>query len=578
MNKLKSIISFFVITALAAGCTKDFLERAPLDTISEPEFWKTANDLQLYVNNLYHNSWKNQYEMDNGSDNALSTNGASTWMNGLTQPTADATGSSYTHIRNVNIMIANMDRVTEADGDQYKGEAYFIRARHYFDILGNVGAAQLVTEPLKSTDERLYMLRTRRDSVADFILSDLDKAIALLKTKDQLKLSNEYQRINKDAAIAFKARIALFEGTWEKYHNGTPFGVPGGDYNKFLRIAAESAKLLMDNYGYTLDDDFQKVHNDHTIAGSQIPVKEIIFARQFSNLKFGGGGREIYGNPDINQWPHKVGYTRSAIRSFLCTDGLPISVSPLYEGDQSLANIGKNRDPRLDMSVFTPGEVYRISALGDTTRFVNPFTTVDAAGQYQPTGYTSQKFYTYDLESPTSNPKTWDMITVFFRYGEVLLIYAEAKAELGEFDQAVADITINKLRSRASVNMPPLMVGAIVADPEWPDHGYPLSPLLQEIRRERRVELLGEDFRFDDIRRWAAAKLIIGQNFQGAYFEPIMNNGSGRTIAKDDDNYFLPFKTQLPNGYQFDPGKNYLMPFPMNEIIINPALTKNPGW
>ncbi len=578
MKKLKFIISFFVLVTFIAGCRKDFLDRAPQDTISEPEFWKTANDLQLYVNSLYLNSWKNQYTMDDGSDNALSTDGASTWMNGLTQPTVDAIGSYYKNIRDVNIMIANMDKVTEADGNQYKGEAYFIRAWHYFEVLKRVGAAQLVKEPLKSTDEQLYVLRSRRDSVADFILSDLDKAISLLKTKTQLKQSSEYQRINKDAALAFKSRIALFEGTWEKYHNGTPFGVQGGDYARFLRVAADAAKLLIDVYGYTLDDDFQKVHNDHTIAGAQIPIKEIIFARQFSNLKFGGGGREIFGNPDINELPLKVGYTRSAIRIFLCTDGLPISVSPLYQGEQSLADIGKNRDPRLDMSVFTPGEVYRISAKGDTTFFVNPFTTVDAAGQYQPTGYTSQKFYTYDLESPTQNPMTLDMITVFFRYGEVLLNYAEAKAELGEFDQAVANITINKLRARASVNMPPLTVSAITTDPDWPDYGYTLLPQIQEIRRERRVELLGEDFRFDDIRRWAAAKLIIGQNFRGAYFEPIMNNGSGKTITKDDENYIQPFKTQLPSGYQFNPDKNYLMPFPMNEIVMNPSLTKNPGW
>jgi hypothetical protein len=422
------------------------------------------------------------------------------------------------------------------------------------------------------------MNRSPRDSVAYFILSDLDKAISLLKTKNDLKLTNEYQRINKDAALAFKARVALFEGTWEKYHNGTPFGVQGGDANKFLRLAADAAKTLMDNYGYTLDDDFQKVFNDHTIAGAQIPIKEIIFARQFSNLKFGGGGKEIFGNPDINQWPHKVGYTRDAIRSFLCTDGLPISVSPLYQGDKSLAGIGKNRDPRLDMSVFTPGEIYRISGKGDTTRFVDPFTTVDATAQYEPTGYTSQKFYTYDLEAAGLNPKTWDMSTTFFRYGEVLLNYAEAKAELGEFDQGVANATINKLRSRATVHMPSLTVSAIVTDPDWPNYGYTLSPLLQEIRRERRVELLGEDFRFDDLRRWAAAKLIVGQNYRGAYFEPIMNNGSGKTIGKDDENYILPFKTQLPNGYQFDPGKNYLMPFPQDQITLNPNLAPNPGW
>lgn len=578
MKKLKSIILFFAFAAFVIGCNKDFLDRAPLDTISEPEFWKTANDLQLYVNNLYLNSWKNQYTMDDGSDNAISSDGASTWLNGLTQPTADALVKVYPNVRNVNIMIANMDKVTDPDGNQYKGEAYFIRAWTYFDILKNVGAAQLVKEPLLSTDAQLYMNRSPRDSVAYFILSDLDKAISLLKTKNDLKQTNEYQRINKDAALAFKARVALFEGTWEKYHNGTPFGVQGGDANKFLRLAADAAKILMDNYGYTLDDDFQKVFNDHTIAGAQIPIKEIIFARQFSNLKFGGGGKEVFGNPDINQWPHKVGYTRSAIRSFLCTDGLPISVSPLYQGDKSLADIGKNRDPRLDMSVFTPGEIYRISGKGDTTRFVNPFTTVDATAQYEPTGYTSQKFYTYDLEAAGLNPKTWDMSTTFFRYGEVLLNYAEAKAELGEFDQGVANATINKLRSRASVNMPPLTVSAIVTDPDWPDYGYTLSPLLQELRRERRVELLGEDFRFDDLRRWAAAKLIVGQNYRGAYFEPIMNNGSGKTIGKDDENYILPFKTQLPNGYQFDPGKNYLMPFPQDQITLNPNLSPNPGW
>jgi hypothetical protein len=209
---------------------------------------------------------------------------------------------------------------------------------------------------------------------------------------------------------------------------------------------------------------------------------------------------------------------------------------------------------------------------------VDPFTTVDATAQYEPTGYTSQKFYTYDLEAAGLNPKTWDMSTTFFRYGEVLLNYAEAKAELGEFDQGVANATINKLRSRATVHMPSLTVSAIVTDPDWPNYGYTLSPLLQEIRRERRVELLGEDFRFDDLRRWAAAKLIVGHNYRGAYFEPIMNNGSGKTIGKDDENYILPFKTQLPNGYQFDPGKNYLMPFPQDQITLNPNLSPNPGW
>lgn len=146
-------------------------------------------------------------------------------------------------------------------------------------------------------------------------------------------------------------------------------------------------------------------------------------------------------------------------------------------------------------------------------------------------------------------------------------------------DQAAADISINRLRSRASVQMPPLIVGSIVTDPDWPDWGYSLSPLIEEIRRERRVELMGEEFRFDDLMRWAAAKLITGQNYRGGYYGSIMQqmNGQG-TILRDDENYFQPLRNFLPDGYQFDPERDYLLPFPIDEITINPKLTQNPGW
>lgn len=577
MKKLRYITVCVLLTALACGCNKDFLDRVPQDQISAPAFWKTPNDLQLYVNNLYDRLGKNSFTLqDGGSDNALLSNYKSDRMLGQVLSTTDAIGDEYTYIRRVNIMITNMDRVTDPDGDQYKGEAYYFRAFHYFNVLQRVGAAQIVKEPLNAGDKKLYeVLRSPRNLVADFILSDLDKAISLLKTKSELRTSNQEQRITKDAALAFKSRVALYEGSWEKYHNGTPFGVPDADYNKYFTAAAEAAKTLIDEFGYKLDDDYQSVFRHHELSGTPIASDEIIFARQFDHVKYNTNWAAA--GEQMNTWPHG-GYTRSAIRSYLCTDGLPISVSSLYVGDTSLYNITKNRDPRLAMTIYTPGELWRVSGTGDSSWFPDPF--LGPNGGTFVTGYVSQKFYIPDVfETPGQNRLTWDHITIYFRYGEVLLNYAEAKAELGQLDQAAADISINQLRSRPSVQMVPLTVGSIVTDPDWPDWGYPLSPLLQEVRRERRIELLGENFRFDDLMRWAAAKLITGQNYRGGYYGPVLKQMPKMTDKlRDADNYLQPFKDFLPEGYQFDPNRDYLLPFPVDEIILNPKLTQNPGW
>jgi hypothetical protein len=570
-------IALLLITVLTFGCNKDFLDRVPQDQISEPAFWKTPNDLQLYVNNLYARLGTYTFTQDEGSDNALSSSYKSSRMLGQVLSTTDAIGDEYGYIRQVNIMIANMDKVTDPEGNQYKGEAYYLRAFHYFNILKDVGPAQIVKAPLKSDEKKLYtILRSPRDSVADFILSDLDKAISLLQIKSDLGKTGDYQRISKDAALAFKSRVALYEGSWEKYHNGTPFGVSNPDYNKYFTQAAGAAKTLIDNFGYKLDDNYQSVFKHHELAGTPIASDEIIFGRQFDHVKYNVNWAAS--GEQMNTWPVGVGYTRSAIRSYLCTDGLPISVSPLYVGDTSLATITQNRDPRLAMTLYTPGELWRVSGTGDSTWFPERFLGPNGGSLI--TGYVGQKFYIPDaFETPGQNRLTWDHITIYFRYGEVLLNYAEAKAELGQFDQAAADISINRLRSRASVQMPPLMVGSIVTDPDWPEWGYSLSPLLQEIRRERRIELIGEEFRFDDLMRWAAAKLITGKNYKGGYFESLMEQTQHmQNIPRDADNYLEPFKDFLPEGYQFDPKRDYLLPFPLDEITLNPKLTQNPGW
>ncbi len=165
---------------------------------------------------------------------------------------------------------------------------------------------------------------------------------------------------------------------------------------------------------------------------------------------------------------------------------------------------------------------------------------------------------------------------IVFRYAEALLNYAEAKAELGTITQSDLDISINKLRSR--VGMPHLNMGSITTDPKW--EFSTVSPLINEIRRERRVELMCEGFRFDDLCRWRAMNTIIGKRPLGARFVashyPTLTPGVN--VLVDANGYIDPYKTALLNGNQFKENRDYLLPVPRLEITINNAIVQNPGW
>jgi hypothetical protein len=166
--------------------------------------------------------------------------------------------------------------------------------------------------------------------------------------------------------------------------------------------------------------------------------------------------------------------------------------------------------------------------------------------------------------------------SIIFRYAEALLNYAEAKAELGTLTQADVDISINKLRER--VQMPDLDISAIATDPNWL---YPaLSPEINEIRRERRVELACEGYRLDDLERWADMDRLVGQRPLGAKFKqsdfPTLVPGS--SILVNADGYIDPYQKALPTGYKFKVDRDYLFPVPQLELNLNENLDQNPGW
>lgn len=579
----KFIIGCLVLSILLAACKKGFLERTPQTSISDGDYWKTPNDLRLYVNSFYNGlpSYIQAYftagifsEDDyQGSDNMVDRNYNRSLNGERTLPVSEGgwTYGDWGNIRSTNYFLGHYQNATgsAAEINKYVGEALFFKAWHYFSKLKSFGNLPWLSKTLLPSDTvELKAPRLSRSVVVDSMMAILDKAIEYLPSKDTPGYENF--RIYKELAAAFQSRVALYEGTWEKYHAGTPFGVPGSDGSKFLRKAAAAAKLVMDSKKFGIDNTgavnaYWKLFNQPSYASS----KEVMFWRQYNAddgnytfisryLKLGGGR----------------GITKNLVDDYLCTDGAPISVSPLYEGDETLVKVATNRDPRLAQTVqINDGNHYLI----DTTRFWRPAYDATANEDKDYTGYQIYKGLSTDGRQHDKGTQG----LIYLRYAEVLLNYMEAKAELGEATQEDADLTINLLRNR--VGMPGLVVAAIVTDPKWQ---FPsLSPLINEVRRERRVELACEGYRHDDIWRWAAAgTLIKGWKPKGAkraQFEAMGGSAVTSFYPVDEQGYIFPYKNNVvgANGYQFKTERDYLLPIPTDQLLLNPNLApQNPGW
>ena len=578
----KVLYTFMIMLGLTISSCDDLLDRTPLDQISDPEFWKTEGDLQLYVNKIYETttgsaggywglSGSGGTQLPDAGTDIVITQGnyisAKNRMDGvITVPTSGG-GWTWTNVRNVNYFLENANRVTTGLlKDQYIGEAYFFRAWFYFELLKQFGDLPIITKVLSITDEDiLYSERSSRTDVVNFIVSDLDQAIAKMKLKTEVAAG----RLNRDIALLFKSRVCLYEGTWEKYHKGTPFaGTTDG--SAFLNLAATAAKTLIDGNRYSLTTGntksvYYELFNQIDLTSN----KEVLFWKQYNSLI----GGDNFTNQQWN-WPHASGYTREFVRMYLCTDGLPISLSPLYKGDGDLRTVAVNRDPRCDQTIMKPGDALSISVKNDTVKFVTPVLT----GQSGPTGYESKKWRRPQVD-PRTNGNTGELAWIIFRYAEALLNYAEARAELGQLTQADVDLSINKLRQR--VGMPNLNLSAITTDPSWPDYGYTLTPALQEIRRERTVEMAAEGHRLNDVLRWRAHSLFVGKRPRGTKYTDEFKKINA-ALKQDTEGYLDPYSGTVLTGagstWGFNPAKHYLMPLPTNELTINTKLKQNPGY
>ncbi len=530
------------------SCNDEFLDTAPNTQINDATYWKSPADLKIYNNQLYSDYLNSKgygrggftaamYTDDMLSDNAFSTTPSDVRMGTHTSNAPGRSNWSWVLVRNINVMLekAEASPIEQTVKDQYMAEARLLRAMDYYDKLKMYGQLPIVDHVLSVDDELLYAPQSGRDEVMEFILADLDFAVA------NMAATAEANRFDRTIAQAYRARILLHEGTFRKYH-----GL--GNEATFLQEAAKSAQDVISSgkYAINVTGSYGDLFSQLNLAGN----KEVVFYRNYDDAL------QLYHNLS-NLITHVegavMGGTKDLVRDYLCVDGLPIDESPLYKGDDNITNEFANRDKRLAATIAQPG-TYFVTGKINLNSVPGGFSVTAT-----PSGYQLAKFF-----NPAQENQAWDRSFAdapMIRYAEVLLILAEAKAELNTLTQADLDLTINVLRTKAGVA--PLVVSH--------------ASVLQEVRRERRVELAFEGFRYDDLIRWKQGAQLAGPVVGLKFNADDITNASkfvvGQHIQLDENGYILS-----PNSYAFDESKNYYFPVPLNELSLNQNLKQTPGW
>lgn len=571
MKNILFITSLCLILMSTVSC-EDFIDNPPEDQISVDEFFTSSNDVENYVKKYYasfpsHGSATLPYS-ENNSDNLI-VQTPNQVLNGTRAASNGQWIDSWSDIRSINILFDNIGKVEDdfASYQQFLGEAHFFRAWFYYDLLKTYGDLPIYDTQLFPGDEALLNPRSPRTEVADFILSDLDNAIEYLG----LRSTTGNSRLNKETALAFKLRVALFEGSWQKYHKDDVFGTEGADPNTYFQLAVSAGEELI-NGDYTKgiyntgnpEIDYYALFGMDNMSN----IDEVLFYRIASTAEQLGHELQFY----TTRRTRDMALTWSLVTSYLDKNGNPydyLGLASTVKGNTFLSQISQDCDNRLSATIWTPGDLRVASA---NQFFDKPF--VDGGVEESAvTGFQVKKYS--NPFSPAAGADFGGRSEtgyIIFRYGEVLMDYAEAKYEL---DGTVAAAGLNQLRERAG--MPPF---TIIPQADYganlKDYGYSIDDALYAVRNERRVELALEGERIEDYKRWAAHNLFKGKRPLGYPFE--QSEFPNYSTPLNTDGLIDFFQNELPDGYGFRENQDYLSPIPQDELTLNPNLTQNPGW
>lgn len=584
MNKIYYILISAGMLLFFSSCKDNFLDRPPKDQVDAEYFFNTPKDLEVATNDFYAMlPTTGVYSDDASSDNVVPLIVADRIRGGRIVPTRRGTAPwNWERLRDINFFLANYHKCNDAAARaKFSGIARFFRAYFYFEKVKSFGDVPWYNKVLEANDPDLYKARDSRELVMDSVMADIDYAIANIPAEKKLNAVTKY------TALLLKARIGLHEGTFRKYH-----GL--GNYEDFLNEAVSASQELMQSGVYTLfaAGGKDKAYRDLFARNNQ-DATETILAADFELGMESHNLGYLMTSPTAGAW----GINKDLINSYLMTDGSRFTDRSGYQTMGFYSEM-QNRDPRLTQTTAGPN----FTANGQTAP--EPVTL-----NITTTGYRVIKAL------PSRDQWTSSYFDIIiFRYAEALLIYAEAKAELGTISQADLDNSVNKLRDR--VQMPHLQLAAANASPDpyllemYPnvDKGANKGVIL-EIRRERRIEMFNEGLRWDDLMRWKEGKKLekpmVGLYFSGLGSHDFNNDGIPDVYLHNGNASGAPQSvTSVINIQQrplrnpvtgvtggtsgnldpftqrglFDESKDYYYPIPLEDLTLNPNLVQNPNW
>ncbi|ASZ15125.1 RagB/SusD family nutrient uptake outer membrane protein [Chitinophaga pendula] len=600
MQQMKRYIYLALLSGSMLACNKDFLQRDPITEIGTGAFFNTPQDLETYTNSLYKDQLT--YSTDDINSDNISSYSGDGEMDLLVRGTINSNTvkgwDDFNKLRRINFMLENVGK-TQGDAaaiKHYIGIARFFRAWFYYKKIARYSDVPWYSRSLNSDDQELYKAADPRKAVADSVLNDLIYAVENIKPDE-----GNRTRVSKWSALALMSRYCLFEGTFRKYH---PEVELTGDYKRFLDKAVWASEQVMNSGRFSIyntgkgGEDYRALFASSTLNGNKEMIQWLDFQQ---SLGIGNNTHSVLG------WTWSL--SRSLAESYLMKDGTPFTAQPGYD-KLTFVQMMKDRDPRLAETIAPPGFS---PDMNDKFYLAKPNLG----------GLDQVKFY----PRMPAQRKGWDANYTglpVFRYAEVLLNYVEAKAEGGAVSQDDVNKTINLLRQR--VMMPMLDMGqanaakdpVLALDYKLGEGGN--DGLRLEIRRERRVELACEGFRFEDLNRWAAGNLF--EKAQQGMYVPALGaldiSGDGKAdiaiLASPNDEsplngmpesernalskFYLKDKDGKNNNFYLTNGnsgfiafardrdqprtfiapKYYYRPIPMEQLVLNKNLQQPKDW
>lgn len=542
MKKIyRNILLVGVMSLLISSCND--MDPVPTNNFTDATFWQSEDNSELVVNMAY-NQMYSADEMWN--DEALSDNifegRSNTSQRSIRNGTADPTTSlfpsewawAYQGIKTCNIYLENIDRVPNIDSSlkaRRIAEIRFIRAWLYFRLTNFYGAVPFFTQDITLAQSKT-ITRTPKANIMAYIHKELDDIMQILPSKNDLA-AGDNGRITRGAACAFQARAYLYEANWNK-----------------VVTYCDSLINYQDKFGnYSLFPSYAGLftaaneYNSEVILDYEYIPSLKTWSKYYDAAPLSAGAR-------LNAYAP----TEELVESYITLNGLPITSDPSYDANNPYVN----RDPRLAATVVFDGGKW-INLKGDTTTiYIKPGTGntstekmdnyVNSNSNSTPTGYYMKKYYDVTATS------TFDsgLNIIMFRYADILMMYAEAKFELGQMSEDVWNNTIRAIRARAGFT-------------ESSALDYPSSMSTDDMRElihnERRSELALEGLRYYDIIRWKEGTKYLNGYVHGAKF------------ANNNTSYIV-----LDNR-RFNENRDYLWSVPRSQMDLDPNLQpNNSGW